>query len=51
MGYQNLVNVVGGMAGRQDYTGRQTVPGWVPQGLATTTDSDPERTWDGVRAD
>ena len=50
-GYSSLVNMEGGFHGMPDLTGQIVEPGWAACGFETTTEADPERTWEALQSD
>ena len=48
-GYSNLVNMEGGFHGMPGPTGQIVEPGWASYGYETTTEADPDRTWEALQ--
>ena len=44
-GYENLVNMLGGLMGATDMSGNVIEPGWIACGLETSRKSEPGRSW------
>jgi len=44
-GYQNTVNMAGGLLGATDMSGNVVEPGWVACGFETVKKSEPGRSW------